>query len=65
MNTFEESRKQREKMMIEGFVNREGVLVRPVKGGLAPVGKAYAFFDCDAPIDEVTLFRDTIYLNLV
>lgn len=59
-----ESRKQREKLLKEGmsaiegdiaysFVNREGVLVCPVKGGLAPVGKAYAFFDCDSPKEVV------------
>jgi len=53
MDTFEETKKRRERMMVEGFVNREGTLVRPVKGGLAPVGKAYAFFDCDAPKEEV------------
>ena len=35
------------------FTNREGILVRSIDGELVPVGKAYAFFDCNAPKEEV------------
>ncbi len=53
MNTFEESRKRREGDPVYQFVNREGNLVRSVEGGLFPVGKAYAFFNCNASNEEV------------